>query len=234
MGRTGKTVGIVQSSYIPWKGYFDLLRHTDEFILLDDVQFTKRDWRSRNRIKTPQGPLWLTIPSRVKGRYLQLIHETEISDPHWNKRHWLTLCAHYGRAPFFGAYKDALEELFLGCTTTSLSQVNHRLTLGLCRLLGIDTKVSWSMDYGGTGSKTERLVALCRSAGATQYLSGPTARCYLDERAFAAAGIPVTYFDYTGYPEYPQLYPPFDHHVSVIDLLVHTGPEALRFLERQP
>jgi len=106
-----KRVAIVQSSYIPWKGYFDLIRHVDEFILFDDVQFTKRDWRNRNRIKTPQGPLWLSIPVQVKGRYLQAIKDTVVSDPAWSRTHWRTIRSNYAKAPFFPQFKDALEDL---------------------------------------------------------------------------------------------------------------------------
>ena len=89
------------------------------------------------------------------------------------------------------------------------------------------------MDYGGKGNKTERLVEICTRMGASEYLSGPLAKSYIEPDQFSAAGITLTFFDYAGYPEYPQLYPPFDHFVSVIDLLVHTGPEALRYLERR-
>ena len=225
-----KAVAIVQSSYIPWKGYFDLIRRVDEFILFDDVQFTKRDWRSRNRIKTPNGPIWLTVPVQVKGRYLQAIKDTQVSDPGWNQRHWRTIQANYARAPFYGLYKNTLEELFLSCQDTRLSAINYRLTAGLCALMGVNTKLSWSMDYTVVSGKTERLVALCQQAGATRYLSGPLARDYIDPAFFEAAGIALSFFDYTGYPEYPQLHPPFEHQVSVIDLLLHTGPDAPKYL----
>jgi len=221
-----KRVAIVQSSYIPWKGYFDLIRHVDEFILFDDVQFTKRDWRSRNRVKSPQGPLWLSIPVKVSGRFQQAIKDVEVSDTSWNRTHWRTIQTHYARAPFFAQYEAALEELFLGCTHTSLSAINHSFTAGLCRLLGIETKLSWSMDYGVLPGRTERLVGLCQRASATEYLSGPAARDYIDAALFEQAGIRLTFFDYDGYREYPQLYPPFDHFVSVVDLLLHTGGEA--------
>ncbi len=228
-----KRVAIVQSSYIPWKGYFDLIRSVDEFILFDDVQFTKRDWRSRNRIKTGQGGLWLTVPVSTKGKYLQAIKDTEIADPAWQNAHWQTISTHYARAPFFPLYKAALEELFRGCTETHLSLVNRRLIEGLCGMLGITTRLSWSMDYTVVPGKTERLVSLCRQAGAAEYLSGASARDYLDATLFAAAGIGVAFTDYAGYPEYPQLHPPFDHYVSVIDLLLNTGPDALSFMVRQ-
>ena len=228
--RVSKAVAIVQSSYIPWKGYFDLIRHVDEFILFDDVQFTKRDWRSRNRIKTPSGPMWLTVPVQVKGHYLQAIKDTQVSDPGWKQRHWRAIQANYARAPFYGLYKDTLEELFLSCRDTFLSAINYRLTAGLCALMGIRTRLSWSMDYTVVPGKSARLVALCQQARATHYVSGPLARAYIDPAVFEAAGITLSFFDYTGYPEYPQLHPPFDHHVSVIDLLLNTGPDAPRYL----
>jgi WbqC-like protein len=233
-----KRVAILQSSYIPWKGYFDLIRRADEFILYDDAQFTKRDWRNRNRIKTPAGLAWLTIPVQVKGRYLQPIKDVRVSDPRWNQRHWRAIQASYSRAPYFGHYRDVLEDLYLGCRLTVLSEINFRFLSNLCALLSIDTRLTWSMDYcQSSGRRTERLVALCRAAGATMYLSGPSARTYIDATEFEQAGIELSYIDYSAYPEYAQLHPPFDHHVSVIDLLVHTGPDALAHMlphDRRP
>jgi hypothetical protein len=228
-----KRVAIVQSSYIPWKGYFDLIRSVDEFILFDDVQFTKRDWRNRNRIKSSSGPLWLTIPVEVKGRYLQEIKDTKVSDPHWNQRHWRSIQSSYARAPYYPAYRAQLEALYLGCDSASLSEINYRFLSGLCALLSIETPLTWSMHYAvREADPTERLVGLCRQAGATEYLSGPSARSYIDPSRFEHAGITLAYMDYNGYPEYEQLYPPFDHQVSMIDLLVHTGPAALACMKR--
>jgi hypothetical protein len=229
-----KKVAILQSCYIPWKGFFDLVRRVDEFILYDDAQFTKRDWRNRNRIKSANGPLWLTIPVAVKGKYLQAIKDTHVSDLHWTERHWRSIQGSYARAPYYGMYKAILEELYLGCTSESLSEINFKFTARLCELLSIGTRLTWSMDYALADGRTERLVALCRQAGATEYLSGPAAREYIDPQLFEDAGIALTYMDYNGYPEYEQLYPPFDHHVSVIDLLVHTGPEALAHMLPSP
>jgi hypothetical protein len=230
-----KKVAIVQSSYIPWKGYFDLIRRVDEFILFDDVQYTRRDWRNRNRIKSPSGPLWLTIPVEVKGRYLQAIKDTKISDPRWNERHWRCIQGSYARAPYYGTYREEFEDLYRGCDATALSVINFRFLSRLCRLLSIDTRLTWSMDYTTVDANTtERLIALCQQAGATEYLSGPSARAYIDQTLFEKAGIVLTYMDYDGYPEYAQLYPPFDHHTSVIDLLVHTGPQALAHMRPLP
>ncbi|MGH9141811.1 MAG: WbqC family protein [Thermoanaerobaculia bacterium] len=227
---TPKRVAILQSCYIPWKGFFDLLRRVDEFILYDDAQYTKRDWRNRNRIKTPNGPLWLTVPVEVKGNYFDAIKDMRVSDPRWNARHWRSIQANYSRAPYFSRYKIELEALFLGCTSALLSEINFRFISHFRDTLSITTPLKWSMDYAVSGSRTERLVGMCRQAGATEYLTGPAARAYIDEDLFEAAGITLTYMNYQGYPAYEQLYPPFDHHVSIIDLLVHVGPDALAYL----
>jgi hypothetical protein len=229
---SGKRVAIVQSSYIPWKGYFDLIRASDEFILLDDVQFTKRDWRSRNRIKTQHGPAWLTIPVRTKGLYRQLIQDTYVSDPRWGEAHWATLRASYARAPFFRTYEDELAALYAPREGDErLSDVNFRFITTMCALLGITTPIKWSTDYDAPTGRNERVIELCRKAGATDYLSGPSARGYLDEAQFNASGIQVQFADYGGYRDYPQPWPPFEHHVSVLDLLFSVGSDAHQYLK---
>lgn len=226
-----RRVAIVQSSYIPWKGYFDLIASVDEFILLDDVQYTRRDWRNRNRIKTPGGLQWLTIPVAVKGRFTQRICDTEVSDRRWSERHWRTIRAFYSRAAGFADLSARLERLYSGCRETLLSRINYRFLRAICDELGIRTRLSWSMDYRAEGSKGDRLLALCRQAGATEYVSGPAARAYLNETAFEQAGIAVSWFDYSGYPEYRQLFPPFEHSVSIVDLLLNEGPSARTFMK---
>jgi hypothetical protein len=225
-----RTVAIVQSCYIPWKGYFDLIASCDQFILYDDAQYTKRDWRNRNRIKTPHGLLWLSIPVNVSGRYFQPIRDVTVSDGRWNTSHWKTIASNYARAPYFREYKDALEDLYLGARESSLSAINHRFLAGICGLLGIRTRISWSMEYPSAGAKTERLVDLCRQAGATRYISGPSAKAYIDADLFAQAGIELRFIDYSGYPPYTQLFPPFEHRVSVVDLLFNVGPAAREHL----
>jgi len=227
----GKRVAIVQSCYIPWKGYFDLINLVDEFVLYDDRQYTRRDWRNRNRIKTPQGTRWLTIPVEVKGRYHQRIDETLISDPDWADVHWKTLHHNYASAPHFDTYAERIEALYRAANDRRLSAVNRTFLEEICAILGITTRLSWSTDYEASGARTERLVSLCRAAGATTYLSGPSAREYMDEALFDQAGIELEYMSYEGYPEYPQLHPPFEHGVTVLDLLFNTGPDAPRFMK---
>jgi hypothetical protein len=227
----GRRVAILQSNYIPWKGYFDLIHSVDEFILYDDMQYTRRDWRNRNKIKTKDGLLWLTIPVEVKGRYHQKIRETVISDPDWNRHHRRVLATSYAKAPHFRRYAEFFEALYLGCSARLLSEVNYRFLTAVCGLLGIRTRISWSADYELAEGKTERLVSLCRQAGAAEYLSGPAAREYIEPERFAEAGIRLRYMDYSGYPEYPQLFPPFEHGVSVLDLIFNVGPDAPRYMK---
>ncbi len=229
-----KTVAIVQSSYIPWKGYFELIARCDEFILFDDVQYTKRDWRSRNRIKTRGGLQWLSIPVNVSGRFFQAIKDVTIAERGWNLKHWRTIAANYARAPYFVTYRDRVEQLYGDAVDESLSAVNHRFIVGLCELIGIRTRISWSMDYRVANGKTERLVELCRQADATRYLSGPSARSYIDPALFECAGIELAFVDYGGYKEYAQLFPPFEHAVSVIDVLFNVGPAAREHILRHP
>jgi hypothetical protein len=227
-----KTVAIVQSNYVPWKGYFDLIHLADEFVLLEDVQFTRRDWRNRNRIKTPQGPIWLTIPVEVKGRYHQTIRETKIAELGWADRHLSSLRHSYARAPHFRELEPLLESIYADASAESnLSAVNRVFIDAVCALLAIDSKISTSADFAFADDPTERLVTICRQAGASRYLSGPSASAYLDEERFRREGIDVAYMSYEGYPEYPQLHPPFEHAVSILDLLLHTGSDARSFLK---
>ena len=231
---SGKKVAIVQSNYIPWKGYFDLINMVDEFILYDDMQYTKRDWRNRNYIKTPRGLEWLTIPVDVSGKYFQKIRETRVSEPGWAKSHWGSIVQNYKTAPHFATYRERFEDLYQGSSEDMLSRINFRFIEAVCEILGIRTKLSWSMDYELVDGKTERLVGLCKSAGATHYLSGPSARDYMDESLFEKEGIAVSYMDYSGYPPYPQLHGEFQHTVTVLDLLFNTGPDASRYMKTFP
>jgi len=226
-----KTVAIVQSSYIPWKGYFDLINSVDEFILYDDMQYTRRDWRNRNAIKTPHGCLWLTIPVQVKGKFHQKICETQVNNSQWREQHWKSIRTFYARAPYFTTYKDWLAELYLGCDSVYLSQINYRFLSALCQVLGITTRLTWSSQYEVPPGKTERLVTLCQQAGATDYRSGPAAKDYLDEEQFASAGIAVQWMEYSSYPEYHQLFPPFEPAVSIIDLILNEGPNAWQYMK---
>ena len=224
-----KKVAIVQSNYIPWKGYFDLIAASDEFILYDDMQFTRRDWRNRNLIKTPQGLQWLTVPVASKGRFTQTIRETEVQPGDWAETHWRTIEVNYRRAKHFDAVAGWASPLYRA-TFTTLSALNRRFIEEICKQLGINTKLSASWDYELVDGKSERLADLCQKAGGDMYISGPAAREYLDEAVFTERGIAVEWFDYAGYPEYPQLWGPFEHGVTILDLLFNCGPEAVNYM----
>lgn len=226
-----KKIAIVQSNYIPWKGYFDLINSVDEFILFDDMQYTRRDWRNRNKIKTRNGLMWLTIPVEVNGKYFQKIKETLVSDSEWNRKHWQSILHNYSKAKYFPALKDQFQDLYLASNEKLLSRINHRFLAAICQILGITTKISWSMDYRLKEGKTERLVDLCQQAGATEYISGPAAKGYMDDELFKKEAIRLRYIDYSGYPEYDQLFPPFEHAVSILDLIFNEGPHAKKCMK---
>jgi hypothetical protein len=225
-----KKVAILQSNYIPWKGYFDMIAAVDEFILYDDMQYTRRDWRNRNQIKTPQGVQWLTVPVQVKGKYDQKIKDTLIDGSDWATAHWKTLVQNYRRAPHFLEVAQRLEPLYLSESYTNISQLNRRFIEVICHYLGIKTIISNSWDYNLLDGKTERLADLCMQAGGTEYISGPSAKDYVDESVFNNINIQLTWFDYAGYPEYPQLWAEFTHGVTILDLLFNCGKDAPKYM----
>lgn len=225
-----KRIAIVQSNYIPWKGYFDMIAAVDEFILYDDMQYTRRDWRNRNQIKTPQGVQWLTVPVKVKGKYFQPIRETELDGTDWAETHWKAIVQNYCKAPFFDEIAAIFKPIYCEHQYTHLSVLNRLLIEHVCAYLGIDTKISNSWDYALIEGKTERLADLCAQAGGTEYISGPAAKDYVEESAFSKRGIKLTWFDYAGYPEYQQLWGEFTHGVTVLDLLFNCGKNARRYM----
>jgi len=226
-----KRIAILQSNYLPWKGYFDLIRSVDEFILFDRAQYTKNDWRNRNQIKSPAGKMWITVPVRHE-RSDQAIDEIELADPGALRKHWTSFRQGYARAAHIEYAEQRLRPLFEEARgLRRLSDLNAFLLRETCGLLGIGTPITRVDAYDVQGDRNGRLVSLCRQARATEYLTGPSARAYLDEAAFAAAGIRVLWADYGGYPEYDQPHPPFDHHVSVIDLIACTGADARQYLK---
>jgi hypothetical protein len=226
-----KKIAILQSNYIPWKGYFDLINQVDEFILYDDMQYTKNDWRNRNQIKTVNGTQWLSIPVKHKGKSLQKISETEIAKSNWGRKHWQTLIANYSKSPYFKDYREEFEALYLDCDETCLSQINYMFLTLINKILDIKTTISWSSDFNLVGDKTERLISLCQDTQASEYISGPAAQSYMNEALFAESGIKVSWMDYSHYPEYQQLNPLFEHGVSIIDLIFNEGANASRYMK---
>jgi hypothetical protein len=198
--------------------------------MYDSAQYVKRHWHNRNRIKTANGVEWLTIPVITKGRFDQRIDEVEIEKP-WAEKHWRALELAYGRAPHFELLAPTVKAWYERAEKLQrLSEVNAIFLHGIAGLLGLKTRIVGDANYPATGAKTERLVAVCRAAGADRYLSGPSASEYLDEQMFVSAGIAVEWMNYGGYPEYPQLHGGFEHAVTALDLLFNTGREAPRHL----
>jgi hypothetical protein len=224
-------VGIIQSNFLPWRGYFDFIREVDLFILEDDVQYTKGDWRNRNRIKTPRGTEWITVPVNYK-KTSQLIQDTTIdySTP-WAKKMLNRIFESYRTAPHFEPYFSELSE-YLMQPAASIADLNLTLLRWLCRRLDIRTPLGFSRDYHPQGTKTERVVSILKQVRATEYLSGPNGANYLVPHLFEEAGIRLEYKKYD-YPEYEQLHLPFDPGVSVIDLLFMQGADARYFLETE-
>jgi hypothetical protein len=224
-----RRVAVSQSNYLPWKGYFDLIHDVDLFLFYDDVQFTKNDWRNRNRVKSPLGLQWLTIP--VGADLRRRICDVTIRDSRWQVKHWRTLRHLYGKTPFFERYTSFLEDVYLGREWKNLSELNQFLIRSIASdFLGIKTVFGNASDFASEGRKQERLLGLLESAGAELYVSGPKARYYVDPGRFDEAGIELVWKDYSGYPEYPQLHPPFEHGVTVLDLLFHVGPDAPQYI----
>jgi hypothetical protein len=219
---------IIQPNYIPWKGYFDIIREVDVFILYDDLQYTDRDWRNRNLIKTENGPKWLTVP--VLGGARQNLREARI-DPaqDWKGKHLRLLERNYRKSPFFESVFSRFETV-LGQKHELLVDLDAALLRDICDWLGIRTRILSSSTIPSSGAKDEKLIDICRKVGADAYLSGPAAKDYIRPELFADAGIALAYKDYSKYPEYPQFFPPFIHGVSILDLLFHTGPEAQEYI----
>jgi len=230
--KNSKKIAILQSNYIPWKGYFDIINRVDEFILYDDMQYTRRDWRNRNKIVTPKGLQWLTIPVEVKGKYYQKISDTRISDSKWAEKHWASISSNYCKSPYFKHYKDLFETLYRGMNEMMLSQVNYIFIKIINDILGIKTILRWSSEFELAEGKTEKLLGICQSVGATEYLSGSSAKGYLDENLFIQSGISVKWMDYSDYPEYPQQHNhSFEHGVTILDLLFNRGEEAVNYMK---
>ena len=224
-----RTVAVLQSNYIPWKGYFDIIHDVDVFVFYDDLQFTKNDWRNRNKIKTAKGARWLSIP--VGANLNRLICEVELADPRWQRSHWDALRQEYDHRPHFKRYREFFEDVYLGRSWTNLSELNQFLIRSISRdLLGITTVFRDSREFQLVGTKLDRLLDLVIKSGATRYVSGPAAKSYVAPTRFEQLGIELVWKDYAGYPEYPQAYPPFEHGVTILDLLFNVGPDAPAYI----
>jgi hypothetical protein len=225
---------ILQPSYIPWRGYFDQIRRADLFIFYDDVQYDKRGWRNRNQIKTPHGKQWLTIPVRSHGAQTENIPINQIQiawENQWNFDHLKSIQHAYAKAPYLKMYLPLLEK-FYNRKDNLLADFIVDFTIAIAQGIGIEqTRFLRSSTLGIAGQKTDRLIAILKKVGAEQYISGPSARDYIEPEKFSAAKITLEYMQYN-YPEYPQLYPPYDPFVSILDLMFMNGAESINFFDK--
>lgn len=219
-----KRIAISQSNYLPWKGYFDLVQTVDEFIILDTVQYTKRDWRNRNLIKTPHGLKWISIPVKQKGNYYCNIIDMTIVNHNWISEHLNVLANYYRKAKCYNEVFEFIKNCFDKCShIDNLSEINRILLNEICEVLKIDTVINFSENFVVSTEPSQRLIDLCNAVEATHYLSGPSAKAYLNEDLFKEAGIVVEWMSYDNYPEYPQMHGEFIHGVSIIDLFFNVG-----------
>ena len=226
------TCAIIQPSYIPWRGFFHMIQKSDVFVFYDDVQYDKNGWRNRNRLKFPTGVQWLTIPVKARGNITEHIPINQVKvlwDKPWNKNHRQTIHFGYSKAPYYKTYAPLLDQFY--CQEPEfLADFTVDTTIALARELGIEkTRFLRSSALPATGAKSDRLLEILVPLGVTHYISGPSARAYMELDKFAAAGIDVEFMQYD-YPEYPQLHTAFEPQVSILDLLMMVGPEAPRYV----
>ena len=218
-----KKVAIVQSNYIPWKGYFDMINMVDEFILYDNVQYTKNDWRNRNKIITPNGIRWLTIPIK-HSKLSQKIKDTKVSNPRWNNSHWSIIEANYSNSKYFSDFSFELRSAYENIDSLYLSDINFLFIRLICKYLKIDTKITKCSDYNyQRKGRIDSLISLIKESDASEYYTGPSARSYLMEEPFKKNNIKLTYMQYEPYRDYKQLNNKFIHSVSILDLLFNVG-----------
>ncbi len=225
-----KTVAVSQSNYIPWKGYFDLIASADEFVILDCVQFTRRDWRNRNKIKTPNALIWLTVPVKVKGKYNQAIKDVEIEKEIWKEEHWKSIELNYKRSKYFEEISAWLKPLYLESNYKNLSELNKKFILEICSYLDVKTKIIDSNMFKTSRDKSQRILDIVNQLDGDVYLSGPSAKAYINIENFHKNNIKIKWMKYENYPIYDQLWGKFENNVSIIDLLFNCGPKSSFFI----
>lgn len=217
-----KRVAILQPNYIPWRGYFDLMAQVDEFIIYDDTQYTRRDWRNRNKIMIGQQARWLSIPVDATGKYDQLIRDVRIANPKWQKQHLESLRHAYGKAPHFSEMMDLLALGYESQCYRWLVDADVAFLALIKDYLGLTARISFASDYHVEGRKTDKLVALCQAAGGSSYLSGPAAKTYIQPERFEDAGLALDYISYPQYPSYAHV-STYAQAISIVDALAHCG-----------
>lgn len=227
-----RKIAILQSNYLPWKGVFDMIHRVDLFVFCEDVQYTKKDWRNRNKIMTSNGPTWLTVPVKSKNRRDQLIYQAEICDQYdWQRIHFKSFQTNYARALFYREYKWIIEDIYISRKWKNLSNLNIYTTKLISNVLEIKTEFINSLDLNSKGKKDDKIIDICKKLNADYYLSGPAAKSYIDPQKFKDEKITLSYIDYE-YPEYNQLHKPFNHFVTILDLIFNCGDKSPYYIWR--
>lgn len=219
-------VAIHQPNYIPWSGYFYKILKSDVFIFLDDAQYTKNSFINRNRIKTPTGEAWLTVP--VKASLTDKINEVVYADAQWKKKHIKSLEQNYKKAPFFEHYASDLWEI-INQENDHLYILNIALISYIAEQLSASCRFMLASEFPSEEKSDLRLIELVQRNKGTHYLSGRGGANYQDENNFTAQGITLAYTDYVPQP-YPQLWPEYIPNLSMLDLLFNCGPDARKII----
>ena len=222
-------LAIIQPSYIPWKGYFEIIKDSDIFVFLDNVQYTVRDWRNKNFIKGPNGLIPLIVP--VKGGRDQLIRDARIDNFwHWQYKHRESLIHSYSHAPYFKKYFFLVEEIYVNNKWEHLSELDTFIIKELAQILDLNTEFHYASDIGIDDRKTQLIMSMCDHFNSEIYISGPRAQAYVEKDLLDKTGIEIIYKDYANYRKYPQLFGPFVHGVSILDTLFNCGEDTLRYI----
>ena len=225
-------IAVSQSNYIPWKGYFDLIDKVDKFIIFDNVQYTRRDWRNRNKIFSSSGDLiWLTIPIKSKGNFKVNINKIEVFNDSWRKKHFVNIINSYKKSDNFNVIFPFLEELYFSDNEKNLSLINISFIIKICKFLKIDTQILNCQSYGESFTASEKILYEIIKNGGTHYYTSPKAKAYLDENLFKENGVKIQYISYEGYPHYGQKFDQFKHKVSIIDLMMNTGLKSKNYIK---
>ena len=227
-------ISIMQPGYLPWLGFFELMARCDLFVILDNVQFTKKDWRSRNRIRTKDGWIWLSVPVLSKHRKTQLITETKINnDRHWGQDHLQSLKIHYAKAPYLKDYIPFFEDIY-NRKWDYLLDLDMAIIVHLAEQLNISTTIIQASNLPiPEVSGNQRILEICRVTRAHELYDSNGAIAFINTALFHEAGINLTFQDYP-HPEYRQIYKPFLAYMSVIDLLFNEGPQSKEIILNSP
>ena len=219
----------MQPGYLPWLGFFELMYNCDLFVLLDDVQYTKKDWRNRNRIRTREGWIWLTVPVLTKDKQNQLINEAKInSSTDWRRKHLRTIEINYYKAKYFNNYFPYFEKLYAS-DWGYLVDLDAEIISWIAKALDIKTTILESSVLNIEGKREDKIINICKKLGAEEFYDSKAAQNILDLEKFWENDITVKFQNYP-HPIYKQIYEPFIPYMSVIDLLFQYGPESLNIL----